>query len=276
MRFYGNGAAAPDLDRVKIALDNPDRPVDVGSGDFTVEWWMKALASENATARCQPGPDNWIVGNILFDRDVYGWGDWGDWGVSLAGGLIAFGVASSSQAAGICSTTDVADGAWHHVAATRRASDGRIRVFVDGVLEGEAASGPTGDISYRDGRQAGWPNEPFLVIGAEKHDVGSEVPSFSGWVEELRLSSIIRYSGGFTPQTRPFVGDEDTAALYHFNEGSGSVLIDSAGAFGGPSHGEVKVGGNPAGPVWSEDTPVGPGGPASFQRASRRIAPLIP
>ncbi len=110
---------------------------------------------------------------------MYGWGDWGDWALRLAGGLIAFGVASSSQAAGICSTTDVADGAWHHVAATRRASDGRIRVFVDGVLEGEAASGPTGDISYRDGRQAGWPNQPFLVIGAEKHDVGSEVPSFS-------------------------------------------------------------------------------------------------
>ena len=28
--------------------------------------------------------DGWILGNILFDRDVYGDGDHGDFGVSLS------------------------------------------------------------------------------------------------------------------------------------------------------------------------------------------------
>ena len=41
IRFFGNGVAAPDLDRVKISIDAPHKPVDVGTGDFTIEWWMK-------------------------------------------------------------------------------------------------------------------------------------------------------------------------------------------------------------------------------------------
>ena len=44
-------------------------------------------------------------------------------------------------------------------------------------------------------------------------------------------------------------------ALYHFNEGSGNVLTDSSEAPGGPSNGEIKFGGNPAGPQWSTDSP---------------------
>jgi hypothetical protein len=37
LRFCGNGFG--DIDRVKISIDAPPRPADVGVGDFTVEFW---------------------------------------------------------------------------------------------------------------------------------------------------------------------------------------------------------------------------------------------
>ena len=47
LRFFGTGSG--DIDRVKIQLDAPARPVDVG-GDFTLEFWMKT-ASGNGSGR---------------------------------------------------------------------------------------------------------------------------------------------------------------------------------------------------------------------------------
>ncbi len=257
LRFYGSGVDAPTLDRVVIPLDEPARPADVGATDFTVEFWMKANPGDNGSVEiCQGFADDWIYGNIVLDRDVFGAGDWGDWGISLLDGRIAFGAYEilDDFGASVCGTTDVADGAWHHVAVTRRFSDGRMELFVDGVRE-DSVIGPDGDISYRDGRMANYPWEPYLVIGAEKHDAGAEFPSYNGWVDELRLSTTLRYTSDFTPPRGPFAPDVDTAALYHFDEGMGDVVGDSSGAAGGPSDGERRVGGSPAGPVWSLDTP---------------------
>ncbi len=261
MRFYSNGENGQDIDRVKIPLDDPHRPVDIGVGDFTIEWWMKATLTDNPTDPCSLGVNNWIYGNIFIDRDINTGGDWGKYGISLAGGRIAFGVDKNFSYQGLCGSTQIADDTWHHVAVTRRASDGRLQVYVDGNLDGEAATGPTGDLSYRDGRpltnNGACPgpcvNEPFLVLGGEKHNY--QWYTYNGFMDELRLSTVLRYNGNFTPPTAPFSPDASTAALYHFDEGSGTVLLDSSGAAGGPSHGFLLVGGNPAGPVWTEDQP---------------------
>jgi len=256
LRFFGHGSG--DIDRVKIPIDAPPRPADVG-GDFTLEFWLKASPGDNGASGCTPGADNWITGNIVFDRDVYGPGDLGDFGVSLFEEGLAFGVAVGSSGAGLCGATSVDDGVWHHVAVTRSAATGALRLYVDGVLDG-SASGPTGDLSYADGR-AGAPNDPFLVIGAEKHDAGAAYPSFSGLVDEVRLSATVRYATSFTPPTGPFATEAQTVALYHFDEGpagpcTGAVL-DAAGAAGGPTHGACSHGGGgTAGPRYSTDVPT--------------------
>jgi uncharacterized repeat protein (TIGR01451 family) len=257
LRFYGNGTG--DIDRVKIPVNNPETPADIGETDITIEFWMKALPGENSAAGCQRINDGWITGNIMFDRDVFGDGDFGDYGISLftsGNAGIAFGVHNGTSGDGICSTTNVADGQWHHVAVTRSISDGMMRIFVDGVLEDEK-DGPDGDISYNDARPASAPNDPYLVIGAEKHDAGPQFPSFSGWIDEVRLSTTIRYTSNFSRPNQPFSSDANTAALYHFDEGTGDLIVDSAS--GGASDGIRNFGGNPAGPVWSADkAPLGP------------------
>lgn len=251
LRFYGTGRDG--VDRVIIPLDAPPRPVDVGD-DFTIEFWLKALPGDNAAPACFPSEDNWIYGNVVIDRDVYFAGDYGDYGISLADGRVVFGVNNGSQGTTLCGQTDVADGRWHHIAVTRSAADGNLVLFIDGRLDARG-DGPTGDVSYRDGRVTQYPADPFLVIGAEKHDAGPEYPSFRGWLDEVRISRIIRYRSAFTPPAAPFTPDPDTVALYHFNEGAGVTIRDSSGAPGGPSDGMLRVGGSPAGPAWSEETP---------------------
>jgi hypothetical protein len=262
LRFHGHGT--DDIDRVKIRLDSPARPVDVGRTDFTLEFWMRARGLDNPATAVECGDNvNWIYGNTIVDRDRYNRGR--KFGLSIAGGRLVWGVTGKASASRtICGGTRVTDNTWHHVAVDRRRSDGRMRIWVDGRLDARG-NGPNGDVSYPDGSEGGrycgdgddvCRNDPFLVIGAEKHDAGATYPSYSGWFDELRVSTALRYSSQFTPPTRPFRADRRTVGLYHFDEGDGTTVRDSSGAKGGPSHGVRKVGGSkPRGPIYVADDP---------------------
>ncbi|MCG8352403.1 MAG: hypothetical protein MI924_31945 [Chloroflexales bacterium] len=126
-------------------------------------------------------------------------------------------------------------------------------------------SGPTGNVSYRDGRPTSYPNDPYLVIGAEKHDEDKKrFPSFNGWIDEVRISNVIRYSGDFKRPAQPLNMDSHTMALYHFDEGRGATLRDISGQ----NDGTIKVGGNPQGPQWSTDNPFTGGGTAPSPTSS--------
>jgi hypothetical protein len=174
LQFYGNGVS--DIDRVKVRID-PHTPADVG-GDFTIEFWLKTTATGGT---CAPGAsgDGWITGRTIIDRDVYGGGDHGDYGIALASGRICFGVAQGASGRTIYGSTNVANGQWRHIAVTRNASSGQMQIFVDGQPDA-SGTGPTGDISYRNGRSTSYPNsDPFLVFGAEKHDAGAAFPRTS-------------------------------------------------------------------------------------------------
>jgi hypothetical protein len=81
------------------------------------------------------------------------------------------------------------------------------------------------------------------------------IGGYKRFIGELRISNVLRYSGNFTRPAAPFVTDANTVGLYHFDEPSGIAVLDTSNAPGGPSHGELKVGGNPAGPVRSSESP---------------------
>ncbi len=252
LRFYGNGEN--DIDRIKIPINDPSRPVDLGSADFTLEWWMKANPGENNSGSCSPGGDNWESGNHIFDRSIYKDDGSGELGVSLTDGRIAFGVSRGTESDTLCGITDIADGTWHHVAITR-GLDGTMRIFIDGTLDAETL-GPIGDISYPNGRVETHPNDPFFVVGAGKFDIDPLLhPPFSGWIDEIHFSNGIRYDVDFTPPMEPTSPDGNSVGLYHFDEGLGDVVNDTSGYPGGPSNGVRSFGGDPSGPQWSLDTP---------------------
>lgn len=252
LRFAGTGAN--DVDRVKIPLD-PARPVDVGAGDFTIELWIKGRLADNPATGCSAGDAAWITGHVVVDRDVYGDGDRGDFGLSLLGGRVAWGVSRGGSGATVCGSRNVLDGEWHHLAVTREAATGGLRVWVDGRLDGEIPTSPaTGDVSYRDGRSTSWPgSDPFLVLGAEKHDAGASYPSFTGLIDDVRISTVIRHSADFARPTAPHPVDAQTAALYRFDEAAGTGVVDEVGA----SPGELRVGGAAGTPTHVPDVPFG-------------------
>ena len=258
LRFFGTGKN--DIDRVKIPLDDPHRSVDV-SNDFTIEFWLKAQPGTNTNQEdCQESSDEdtWTNGHIIIDRDIFGDGDYGDYGISLYDGQIAFGTAVGSSRRTICGTSNLRDGQWHHVAVTRKNS-GEMRIFVDGQPQ-RSENGPSGDLSYRDNRNTNpdYPNDPYLVIAAEKHDYDSEnYPSFNGWIDEVRISMVVRYTDAFTPPTQPFTPDANTVALYHFDGAPGACTGQVNDSSDSGNHGECKYGGSAPnqGPQYVPDSP---------------------
>jgi hypothetical protein len=254
MRFHGNPSA--EVDRVKVPID-PQVAADLG-GDLTIEFWLKTDPAANPVTSCQAGSDGWTYGNVILDRDVFGTGDHGEYGVSLSGGRIAFGVGRGGREQTICGLIDVADGRWHHVALTRRFADGVMRIYVDGT-ESAQGVGPAGDISYRDGRPTGVSSDPFLLIGASKNDESGS-RGFSGVLDELRLSSSIRYSTPFDRPVTPFTADAETALLFHFDEGpAGACLSSVVDTSGRATHGQCRHGGSGTpGPAYVSDAPFLP------------------
>jgi hypothetical protein len=261
MAIAFGGTGRDDVDRVKIPLrdaDNRATGANIGATDFTIELWLRARPGANPAAAVECGENfDWIHGNIVLDRDRFNQGR--AHGLSIAGGTLVFGVANEAeQKRTVCGRARVDDDLWHHVAVTRSVATGSVRIYVDGRIDGEVQSGPAGDISYPadavpepacDGGRPCTRSDPFLVLGAEKHDAGPEYPSFRGMIDELRLSTAIRYPGPFDPPQQGFAGDADTAALYHFDEGEGSVVRDAMGAPASPSDGVLRVGGDPGGPA---------------------------
>jgi len=236
--------------RVEIRIDDAETPADIGSTDFTLEFWMKSANGNTAPeVGCDRTGYNWIEGNIVFDRDRLA-GSARDYGLAIAGGRIAFGVENANGAYTICSTGNVLDGQWRHIAVQRRMADGMLWLYLDGVLE-QQASGPAGDISYPNG-ETGDPREALLVLGREKFDLGPS--GFRGWIDEIRLSNTLRYQGdAFAVRTEPFALDASTLALYHLDEATGDTIVDQNS---NQSPG-VRRHSAAAGPEWSADTPFG-------------------
>lgn len=237
VRFYGTGTG--QMDRIRIPLASS--PLCNVASNFTMAFWMRADAGDNAgvVASGQNG-DGWITGNVIIDRDVYGPGDYGDYGVAMGRSagrqVLAFGLHNGDWGETIVGTNPVADGLWHPVAITRQASDGLMRIFVDGTLDAEG-TGPTGNVSYRVGRSTAWPNsDPYLVVGAEKHDAGREYPSFNGSVDELRLWSRVLSGDELTSVAARIVPPAESpgmVAWFRLEEGTNQAVRDSASGYTG-------------------------------------------
>ena len=116
--------------------------------------------------------------------------------------------------------------------------------------------------------------EPYLVLGGAKFDVGGALArSFSGWIDELRISTKLRYTANFPRPRAPFVADFFTAALYHCDEGFGTALRDVATWFGGRAHGTLRRGGFANGPQWAPDSPFNLGALAT--NATIALVPVV-
>ncbi len=108
----------------------------------------------------------------------------------------------------------ITDNVWHHVAVTFQSGVGSgTKIYLDGALKTTTTMTVLNQNSE-------------LEIG--DNGVGNS-QNFNGLIDEVRVSSSIRYTGDFAPARTPFVTDSATAGLYHLDEGSGQMVRDSSG-----------------------------------------------
>jgi len=96
-------------------------------------------------------------------------------------------------------------GTWHHLAVVR--NSGIAKIYVDGVEKASASFSTSLSTTYG------------LDIGGT---VG--VRYFTGYIDEVRLSNVARYTAAFTPPSAVFVSDANTLLLCHFE----NMVTDSS------------------------------------------------
>ena len=174
-----------------IEIPNPDLPT--GNLNRTLEAWFKTSESNF----------NGVIAN--FGNVSYGQ----RFGIMVVNGNAYF----VGQFLDIYSAIFVADGNWHHLAATYE--DTLVKLYVDGSLAGSAVySLNTSTDGLRVGRRS---------------TGDSGVEGFIGSIDEVRIWNYARTQSQIADNqfTELSGSEEGLVALYHFNEGEGTTLYDA-------------------------------------------------
>jgi hypothetical protein len=110
------------------------------------------------------------------------------------------------------STTTISNNTWYHVALVR--DSGTFKLFMNGNMEDSRAA--TIDLEVSGG------TAKSMRIG---NGPTSNDNSYNGYIDELRVSDIARYSANFTPQTAAFSNDSNTLLLMHADGANGSTTF---------------------------------------------------
>lgn len=151
----------------------------------------------------------WIKPDAMGDRGIIGWGPWGT--TSSVNALRLMGNGSIrhywwSNDLDV-NVGNLADGSWHHVAAT---FDGTTRkVYVDGVLKGSDVPKQHKVPSKATNVRIGSTNNGEYFQGA--------IDDAAIWTRALTQDDITQRLS-----TPPNPNDKDLALLYTFNEGNGN------------------------------------------------------
>lgn len=146
--------------------------------DFTIDMWVRIASTTGG------------VYQILWDQRTHTGGG----GVGMQIGLepnhaFAFYINSSGGTGGTFGGGTPNLNQWYHVAWVR--SSGTSTLYVDGTAVGTPYSDTNDYRSYYGPRIGGWSNSDSSL-------------SFDGWIDEVRLSDVARWTTNFTPPTAAY------------------------------------------------------------------------
>ena len=159
-----------------------------GTGDFTIEMWIKIDDDTNT--------------NTFYDSRPSGSnGDQVALFYSGSGNAVLF---ANNGTVRITGTTDVGkDHSWHHIALTR--ASGSTKLFVNGIQEGSTYSDST---DY-----ANPSNRPRIGSSSGSTDL-SATSAFQGYISNIRVQKgEALYTADFTPPTTELTANENTVLL---------------------------------------------------------------
>jgi hypothetical protein len=182
------------------------------AGDFTIEGWVypTALSGFQTIAAHWDTTANSTASYALYYD---------------ASGVIGLDTSSTgADEVPVMGTGKVVANKWNHVAATFTASTKTVAFFKDGAAAGSST------VAFN--HVAATTGVPFTIgaLAMSPADVGVRDPqSVIGYVDEVRLSSNVRYTTAFTP-AKALTPDASTLALFHLDEGSGATAADASSA----------------------------------------------
>ncbi|MFI5203556.1 MAG: LamG-like jellyroll fold domain-containing protein [Flavobacteriales bacterium] len=170
------------------------------SGDWTVEFWVKSC--EDSLPSAQP----FIVNSTNFY--VYHW--------TTMSGITIYQPCNTSACYQDHQYPKNSD--WHHLAVTYVDNTDKYEMYFDG-LSGTYSPLSTDYTSYPILEVAYGPN-PFWNF---QH--------YAGYMDEMRISNVVRYNGFANVQTAPFTNDANTIGLWHFDELNPATLMYDSSSF---------------------------------------------
>jgi hypothetical protein len=174
------------------------------TGNFTIEAW---IYNTKASSTRKSG----IFSKRNFDNiNAGGWGLY----LTTNDGKIGWEQLFSGGSTFEISTT-ISANTWYHVAVVRNGT--AMAIYVDG----------TSRASWTDSTD--YSNVNQLKIGTFSDSTEGNTPTNSvawqGNIDEMRISSVARYTAGFTPSTSAFVNDTDTLLLIHADGADASTTF---------------------------------------------------
>jgi len=184
---FGNASLFfPETTSYLTYASDPD--FDLGTGDFTVDFWVRRTASNT---------------QVLYDQRTLA----GDTlpVIYISGGVLRYYTAGSDRIVG---ATTMATNTWYHVALSRKT--GVTRLFLNGNLQGS----PYTDTNV-------YP-QSTIRIGANYNGTSG----LTGYIDEFRLSKGIgRYDTTFTPASFAYANDDFNTLLLHLDGTNNSTII---------------------------------------------------
>lgn len=123
-------------------------------------------------------------------------------------------IEGSGQFVSLGSTLTVPMKTWTHIAGCFDSAG--LRIYINGMPAGSRSDNP-GIIG--NSPQTAWINSPCFLWA---------YTTFRGGIDELRVSSSVRYQDAFDIRRVQFDPGADTLSLWHFNESGGGTVWDAA------------------------------------------------
>jgi hypothetical protein len=174
-----------------------------GLGEFTYECWIYPTALNGTAGSAGYVLDFRLSSSLQPGITLSGLAS------GSTGNIIVTGMNTTITNTLITSSVTVNTNNWHHIALTRSGST--VTLWINGTSRGTATNTESLNATGI---------TPTIGRGAT-----STAQNFRGYIDEVRVSQIARYTATFTPPTSAFVNDADTVFLMHADGANGSTTF---------------------------------------------------
>jgi hypothetical protein len=177
-----------------LQLHQTDWSDSVGTGEFTIEMWLRRETKSDNT-------DYWIVDAYNNETALY---------YDVSANSLKFSTDDIDRITGGSLNTNT----WYHVAVSRDSSN-NTKLFINGTQSGSTTTA----------NDRNWVNVSYWTFFGNPRTGDS---GFKGHIDEMRISTVARYTSNFTAPSAAFTNDADTILLYHFEgaDGTSTSIID--------------------------------------------------